>query len=194
MVSPLIRASALLLATVCASCATAPPEAPVSSPPVSEAPPPPEAPIAEAPPPVADVPAQAPIPEAPPAPVDPFCAQVVELNAVYFDAQSAVLTNAARIRLDENVEVLARCPLIVVTINGYAFVHETSVDALSQARADAVGAYFSRMGVDAERLRAVGRAVDPSPGRPKGTTVDEWIRNDDGRSRRADPIPSDSFR
>ena len=55
---------------------------------------------------------------------------------------------------------------------------------ISQRRADAALQYYVAQGIDADRLRAVGRGVDPDSN-PK-----EDPGPGDSRSRRADSIPS----
>ena len=55
---------------------------------------------------------------------------------------------------------------------------------VSQARADAARQYYIGQGIDANRLRAIGRGVDPAAN-PK-----EDPGPGDSRARRADSIPS----
>lgn len=116
---------------------------------------------------------------------DSFCADITELNPVFFGYGATTLTADAMSRLDENIEILRRCPDICVTINGYSDGAEPG-DAMriSQRRADAVMQYYVSQGVDADRLRAIGRGVDPDAN-PK-----EDPGPGDSRARRADSIPS----
>ena len=116
---------------------------------------------------------------------DSYCADITELNPVFFGYGSTTLTADATSRLDENIEILRRCPDVCVTINAYSDGSEPG-DALrvSQARADAVLQYYVSQGVDADRLRAVGLGVDPDAN-PK-----EDPGPGDSRARRADSIPS----
>ncbi|PAP78128.1 PKD domain-containing protein [Rubrivirga marina] len=116
---------------------------------------------------------------------DSYCADITELNPVFFGYGATTLTADATSRLDENIEILRRCPDICVTINGYSDGSEPG-DALriSQARADAVLQYYVGQGIDAERLRAVGRGVDPD------ANSKEDPGPGDSRARRADSIPS----
>ena len=115
---------------------------------------------------------------------DTYCANITELNPVFFGYGSTSLTADARERLDENIEILRRCPEICVTINAYSDGVEGDSQRISQSRADAVLAYYVAQGVDADRLRAVGRGVDPDAN-PK-----EDVGPGDSRARRADSIPS----
>ena len=115
---------------------------------------------------------------------DTFCATITELNAAYFGFGASALTAEGRSRLDENIEILRRCPTICVTINGYADDQETDVDRLSLNRANAVQAYYTQNGIAANRLRAVGRGRDPF------ANSKEDPGPGDSRARRADSIPS----
>ena len=116
---------------------------------------------------------------------DSYCANITELNPVFFDYGASTLSADAMSRLDENVQILRQCPDICVTINAYSDGAEPG-DAMriSQRRADAVMQYYVSQGIDADRLRAIGRGVDPDAN-PK-----EDPGAGDSRARRADSIPS----
>ncbi len=119
---------------------------------------------------------------------DTFCDEVTELNTVYFDFDMSALTADARGRLDENIEVLRRCPNICVVINGYTDDVEQDKLRLSQRRADETRAYYVANGIAESRLRARGlgeapdanNKEDPGPG--------------DRNARRAESIPVDCAR
>jgi outer membrane protein OmpA-like peptidoglycan-associated protein len=111
---------------------------------------------------------------------DPFCPAVTELNTVFFAPNSTTLTPEAQARLDENIAVLIRCPEICVQIIGYADSRERNPLRLSQARADAVQAYYVANTIAPERLVAVGRGVAPD---------DIWKEDRGAGSRRVDSIP-----
>ena len=116
---------------------------------------------------------------------DTFCSSITnDLNTVFFGFGASALTAEGRSRLDENIEILRRCPNIFVTINGYADDQEEDVDRLSQRRADSVRDYYIAQGIDASRLRAIGRGQDPN------ANSKEDPGPGDSRSRRADSIPS----
>ncbi|MCH7975907.1 MAG: PKD domain-containing protein [Bacteroidetes bacterium] len=119
---------------------------------------------------------------------DVFCDEVTELNTVYFDYEMSSLSSEARGRLDENIEVLTRCPNICVVINGYADDQERDKLRLSERRADEAQAYYVANGIDESRIVARGLGEhpdsnskeDPGPG--------------DRNARRADSIPVDCSR
>lgn len=115
---------------------------------------------------------------------DEFCAQVQELNSVFFDFGNATLTSEAESRLDENIEILNRCPDIDVEVRGYSDGVETDdpVD-LSTQRADLVRDYYIANGIAEDRVTARGLGVDPDAN-PK-----EDPEPGDSRARRADSIP-----
>ncbi len=115
---------------------------------------------------------------------DTYCATITELNPVYYGFGASTLTADGRSKLDENIEILRRCPAICVTINGYADDQESDKDRLSQRRADAARDYYIAQGIPATRLRAVGRGQDPN------ANSKEDPGPGDSRARRADSIPS----
>ena len=116
---------------------------------------------------------------------DSYCAEITELNPVFFGYGATTLTADATSRLDENIEILRRCPDVCVTINAYSDGSEPGdAQRISQARADAVMQYYIAQGVDADRLRAAGLGVDPD------ANSKEDPGPGDSRARRADSIPS----
>lgn len=115
---------------------------------------------------------------------DSYCADITELNPVFFGYGASTLTADARARLDENIEILRRCPDICVTIYGWTDDAEDDEMRLSQRRADAVMEYYVSQGIDADRLRAEGRGQDPD------ANSKEDPGPGDSRARRADSIPS----
>ena len=115
---------------------------------------------------------------------DSYCSDITELNSVFFGFGQSALSADARERLNENIEILRRCPDICVTINGWTDDRESDEMRLSQRRADAVRDYYEANGIDASRLRAVGRGEDPA------ANSKEDPGPGDSRARRADSIPS----
>ena len=115
---------------------------------------------------------------------DAYCQGVSELNAVNFGYGASSLTFDATSRLDETIEILRRCPSLCVTINGYSDGSEPgNALSVSQARANSVRDYYVTQGIDASRLRAVGRGVEPTAN-PK-----EDPGQGDRLARRVDSIP-----
>ena len=162
-------ASALLLAYLCASCATAPRD---GAPPVSVGLLSPEADAAS-------------------------CERVTEFNAAYFELQSDVFMPGVADELAESAKVLMRCPSVAVKIRGYADPRETDVGGLSGRRAEAMQAFFLHAGVPADQIADVsGRGQDPRldlevvcQGDDCPTPLPPATR-DDKRSRRADATPT----
>lgn len=115
---------------------------------------------------------------------DQYCTRITDLNSAFFGFNAATLTADARARLDENIEILRRCPQICVNINGYTDDQEGDQTRLSQRRADAVRDYYVSQGIDASRLRATGRGQDPN------ANSKEDPGPGDSRARRADSIPT----
>lgn len=115
---------------------------------------------------------------------DTYCANVSELNSVYFEFGSAELTADARERLDENLDALRRCPDICVLIRAYTDDRETDQIRLSQARANAIMNYYVSEGIDMSRLRAEGLGEDPN------ADSKEDPGPGDSRARRGDSIPA----
>ncbi len=115
---------------------------------------------------------------------DQYCTRITDLNSAFFGFNAATLTADARARLDENIEILRRCPQICVNINGYTDDQEGDQTRLSQRRADAVREYYISQGIDASRLRATGRGQDPN------ANSKEDPGPGDSRARRADSLPT----
>ena len=113
------------------------------------------------------------------------CDQVTELNTVFFDFEMSSLSAEARSRLDENIDVLRRCPDICVVINGYADPQERDKLRLSERRAQEVMSYYVANGIDASRLtaRGLGEAPNCNPKEDPGPG--------DRNCRRAESIPTD---
>jgi outer membrane protein OmpA-like peptidoglycan-associated protein len=116
---------------------------------------------------------------------DTFCEEVRELNTVFFDFEMSSLSAEARSRLDENIEILRRCPDICVVINGYADPQERDQLVLSDRRAQEVMAYYTANGIDPSRVtaRGLGEAPNCDPKEDPGPG--------DQNCRRAESIPVD---
>ena len=118
------------------------------------------------------------------------CADLTELNSVYFEARSSGISGRAEGRLAENVEILDLCPGTTIHIRAYG-ARSCGVDAAdgnpretSSARARAVRDWYLASGLGAERvLVCQGMGVDP------GVCLKRDARGPDPRSRRADTMP-----
>lgn len=115
---------------------------------------------------VAEVPEQReeePLPEPEPEPAEPSA----ELSTVYFAFDSAVLSDEARARLDENARWLEQNPDGRLVIEGHTDPKGTDEYniALGQSRAQAAYDYLLRLGVSADRISTVSygeeRLADP---------------------------------
>ncbi|MEM8559694.1 MAG: PKD domain-containing protein, partial [Bacteroidota bacterium] len=114
---------------------------------------------------------------------DRFCQDVSELNTVFFDYNASALTGDARSRLDENLEVLQRCPDLCVVVNGYTDDREGNKLSLSEQRATSVAAYYVQSGIDQSRIttRGLGEAPDSNSKEDPGPG--------DRNARRAESLP-----
>ncbi|MEM1126515.1 MAG: PKD domain-containing protein [Bacteroidota bacterium] len=93
-----------------------------------------------------------------------YCAEVSEMNAVFFDRNSSALTSEGRAALADNVEILRDCANLNVRAEGYAAPGERNTQQLSEDRARAVQDYYAGNGIAASRIQPVGF------GRAEGTT------------------------
>jgi PKD repeat protein/opacity protein-like surface antigen len=110
----------------------------------------------------------------------PICAQITELNSVFFAPNSSTLTEEGRAALRENIEILRECPNINVRLEGYAAPGERNPQALSEARVRSVEAYYRDQGIAAGRMTA----------QPMGMVTGVTTKKDGvGQWRRVDSIP-----
>ncbi len=84
-----------------------------------------------------------------------FDCDISEMNTVFFDRNSSVLTDAGRTQLMENMEILQNCELNV-RIEGYASRDERNAQQLSEDRAAAVKQYYLDSGIDESRMSDMG--------------------------------------
>ena len=115
--------------------------------------------------------------------IAPICQTISEMNGAFFDRNSSTLTAEARIRLQENLDILATCPCLNVNVVGYAAPGERNAQQLSEDRARAVEQFYVDNGVAASRLLVEGR------GRVQGTTSK---KEGTSQYRRADSLPINS--
>jgi PKD repeat protein len=85
------------------------------------------------------------------------CADVSELETVFFSHESSALTPDAMRRLNDNVDVLASCPTLTFQVDGYAGPTEMEARPLSEARAAAVASYYAARGLALDRMIVQGR-------------------------------------
>lgn len=109
-----------------------------------------------------------------------ICAEIEEMNPVFFDRNSSTLTPDAREKLNENLEILRECPNMNARLEGWAAPGERRPQELSADRAKAVEQFYVDNGVAMSRLMTVGM------GRAEGmTSKKEGLAG----YRRVDTIP-----
>ena len=92
---------------------------------------------------------------------DPVCDAPARPGPFRFKAGDAGLTTGAMAVLDAAVGLFERCPAVCLTLQGHATPDEGDApEALAQQRADAAMFYLIGQGVDADRLRVVGRGIE----------------------------------
>ena len=135
----------------------------------------------EAPPTPAQPPAQAPAPEVPPTPAPtpppatpsaPSTQELVgQLQPVFFDYDSYVLSDAARMTLDADAKLLRDNPTLNVTVEGHCDERGTVEynQALGERRAQAARDYLAAVGIANTRLRIISYGKE----RPFATGTDE---------------------
>jgi outer membrane protein OmpA-like peptidoglycan-associated protein len=102
------------------------------------------------------------------------------MNPVFFDRNSSTLSEEARGKLQENLEILGECPNLNVRVEGWAAPGERSTQELSADRAKAVEQFYVDNGIALSRLMTVGM------GRAEGmTSKKEGLAG----YRRVDTIP-----
>ena len=89
-------------------------------------------------------------------PCTSICADITELNSVYFGHNSSTLTPEGRAALQENIEILRECPDLCVRIEGFAAPGERNAQRLSEDRARAVEQFYIDNGVAGSRLLTIG--------------------------------------
>lgn len=91
-----------------------------------------------------------------------FCATITEMNVVFFERNSSVLTAEGAAMLRDNAEVLAECPNIDATLRGSAAPDERGGEALAEDRARSVRNFYVENGVSADRLSTEGYVASGS--------------------------------
>lgn len=90
---------------------------------------------------------------------------------IYFGSGSARLKSESSALLDSVADIIARCPAMVIKVSGYTDSDgsDSANQALSEARAQSVAAYFVSKGVAADRVVAVGLG-EANPAFPNDTS------------------------
>lgn len=108
-----------------------------------------------------------------------YCAELAEMNTVFFERNSSVLTEAGERTLIDNLDILQDCPNLNVRVEGLADPFERNPQELSDDRARAVQQYYVDSGVSASRITTEGKGRVGSGSKKSGTE----------QFRRADTIP-----
>ncbi len=108
-----------------------------------------------------------------------FNCDISEMNSIFFDRNSSVITPESRTQLDENLEILLNCPLNA-RIEGHASRDERNAQELSDDRARAVMQFYMDNGIDASRLTSMGMGASEQTAKTKSGA---------SQSRRVDTIP-----
>ena len=86
------------------------------------------------------------------------CETPREFNSVYFDFGSSQLTSGAEQKLQENADVLLKCPNLSVRVEGFASPREPNGQALSEARAQAATDVYEARAWPPTASKRVGKA------------------------------------
>ncbi|MFB6279327.1 MAG: PKD domain-containing protein [Salinibacter sp.] len=108
------------------------------------------------------------------------CTTVSELSPAFFERNSSTLTEEARGSLQENADILSRCPNLSVRVEGFAAPGERNAESLSEDRSEAVADFYQNNGVPTSRVMTSGQGQVEGVTSKKGGTR---------QYRRADSIP-----
>ncbi|WP_303686028.1 OmpA family protein [Nonlabens dokdonensis] len=86
----------------------------------------------------------------------------LQINKIYFDNDKAVITESASRELDRIANMMIKNVSMEILAETYTDTRGSDAynKTLSQKRADAVRSYIIAKGVDANRIKAVGRGED----------------------------------
>ena len=110
----------------------------------------------------------------------PVNCDIEEMNSVFFDQNSSVLTAEARQALMENVQIFRDCPNLNAEIVGYASRSERNASQLAADRANAVEQFYIDNGIAASRFDT-------------RSEVQAGGKKDASQLRRVDTIPMSSM-
>ena len=110
-----------------------------------------------------------------------ICTTVSEFNSAFFGRNSSTLTDEAESSLNENADILNRCPNLTVRVEGFAAPGERNAQSLSEDRAQAVADFYADdNGIESNRINTSGEGQVSGVTSKKGGTREY---------RRADSIP-----
>lgn len=108
------------------------------------------------------------------------CMTTEELNSTFFERNSSTLTENGEESLQENLDVLTKCPNLDVRAEGFAAPNERNSQELSEDRAEVVTEFYEEGGISSDRITSEGQ------GAPEGVTTK---KGDTQQYRRVDSIP-----
>lgn len=85
-----------------------------------------------------------------------YCADLAEMNSVFFERNTSVLSASSETVLRDNIQILKDCPNLSVRIEGLAGPFERRAEELSEDRARAVERFYLSNDVAASRITATG--------------------------------------
>ena len=85
-----------------------------------------------------------------------YCADLAEMNSVFFERNTSVLSESSETVLRDNIQILQDCPNLSVRIEGLAGPFERRPQELSEDRARAVEQFYLSNDVAASRITAAG--------------------------------------
>jgi len=88
-----------------------------------------------------------------------ICREIAEFDAVLFDRNSSVLSDAARASLNNNLQILSECPNMNVRLEGVSSPGERRAQELSEDRARAVEQYYEGSDIASSRMVTVGTGL-----------------------------------
>lgn len=110
-----------------------------------------------------------------------FDCNITQMNSVFFERNSSVLTAEARRLLEENLVILQNCANICVDVVGYASRDERNPQRLSEDRARAVAQFYQDNGIAASRMTVRGDGAQGQTTKKGGAS----------QFRRVDTLPRD---
>jgi len=108
------------------------------------------------------------------------CTTISEMNSAFFEYNSSTLTDEGQQSLQENADILSKCPNLSVRIEGFAAPGERNEQSLSEDRAEAVSGFYQDEGVPGSRISTSGQ------GQVEGVTTKKGGTR---QYRRADSVP-----